>query len=284
MSRATKARAAGDGSGQGGRPVHRGKLRYEQVIDLVERLIVERELEPGDLLPSAKEIGRLAGVSLMSVRRALDELERAGRVERHQGVGTFVTGERILSEPGRIGGLLATLTSGRSGGAIETRLLGVTQGIASAAVARALGIGRERPVWQISRLRRIGRRPMIVEEAVIPLHLAPAIDEQELRNGGSLYRMLAERYGLVDDYEEQFLQVTVPKETERALLGLATGEKVTRIRGVSFTRGGIAFDCFQQAYPANDFVFYISGQTSRHVLRGSQIRDWSVEPMATRDG
>ncbi|MDP9296594.1 MAG: GntR family transcriptional regulator [Actinomycetota bacterium] len=277
-----KAQGGGERSRQG-RLAHRGKLRYEQVIDLVERLIVEREMEAGDLLPSAKEIGRLAGVSLMSVRRALDELERAGRVERHQGVGTFVTGERILSEPGRIGGLLATLTSGRSG-AIETRLLGVTQGIASAAVTRALGIGRERPVWQISRLRRIGRRPMIVEEAIIPLHLAPSIDQQELRKGGSLYRMLAERYGLVDDYEEQFLQVTVPKEAERTLLGLSTGETVARIRGVSFTRGGIAFDCFQQAYPAHDFMFYISGQTSRHVLRGSQIRDWSVEPMATRDG
>jgi GntR family transcriptional regulator len=267
-----------------GRDLARDRLRYEQVIDLVERLIVERELEPGALLPSAKELGRLAGVSLISVRRGLDELERAGRVRRHQGVGTFVAGERILSEPGRAGGLIGTLAGGRSGGVIETRLLGIAQGSARSSVARALGIERDRLVWQISRLRTIGRRPMIVEEAVIPLHLAPAIDEQELRSGGSLYQMLAERYGLVDDHEEQFLQVTVPTGPEVDLLRLSQGEAVARIRGVSFTRDGVAFDCFQQAYPANDFVFYFSGQTDGHVLRRSVIRDWNVDPAATSEG
>jgi DNA-binding GntR family transcriptional regulator len=278
----TRSRAVRDIPREGARP-GRAKLRYEQVIDLVERLIAEEQLEPGDLLPSGKEIGRMAGVSLISVRRALDELERAGRVERHQGVGTFVTGGRILAEPGRTGGLLATLTAGRSGGSVETRLLGVTQGIAGSSVAEALGTSRKQPVWQISRLRRIGRRPMIVEEAIIPVHLAPAIDEQDLRTGGSLYRMLAERYELVDDYEEQFLQVTSPSRSERDLLGLSPGQSIARIRGVSFNRNGVAFDCFQQAYPANDFVFYFSGQTDRHLLRGSEIRDWTVEPLATSE-
>ncbi|MFL5737052.1 MAG: GntR family transcriptional regulator [Actinomycetota bacterium] len=278
----TRSRAVRDIPREGARQ-GRAKLRYEQVIELVERLIAEEQLEPGDLLPSGKEISRMAGVSLISVRRALDELERAGRVERHQGVGTFVTGGRILAEPGRTGGLLATLTAGRSGGAVETRLLGVTQGIAGSSVAEALGTSRKQPVWQISRLRRIGRRPMIVEEAIVPVHLAPAIDEQDLRTGGSLYRMLAERYDLVDDYEEQFLQVTSPSRSERDLLGLSPGQAIARIRGVSFNRNGVAFDCFQQAYPASDFVFYFSGQTDRHLLRGSEIRDWTVEPLASSE-
>jgi len=34
----------------------------------------------------------MAGVSLITVRRALAELEREGRVHSHQGVGTFVAG------------------------------------------------------------------------------------------------------------------------------------------------------------------------------------------------
>ena len=34
----------------------------------------------------------------------------------------------------------------------------------------------------------------------------------------------------------------------------------------------------------NDFVFYFSGQTDRHLLRGSEIRDWTVEPLATSEG
>ena len=39
-----------------------------------------------------------------------------------------------------------------------------------------------------------------------------------------------------------------------------------------------------QPLTANDFVFYFSGQTDRHLLRGSEIRDWTVEPLATSEG
>jgi DNA-binding GntR family transcriptional regulator len=44
-------------------------------------------------------------VSLITVRRALDELERTGRVRRHQGLGTFLARPRIVTEPARTGSL-----------------------------------------------------------------------------------------------------------------------------------------------------------------------------------
>ena len=62
----------------------------------VEQLVAERGLVPGDLLPTYAELAASVGVSLITVRRALDELERAGRVRRHQGLGTFLARPRIL--------------------------------------------------------------------------------------------------------------------------------------------------------------------------------------------
>src|ERR1700757_5285584 len=79
----------------------RAALLYERVVDLVEQLISDRGLRPGDMLPSYTELADQAGVSLITVRRALDELERAGRVRRHQGLGTFVARARIVTEPTR---------------------------------------------------------------------------------------------------------------------------------------------------------------------------------------
>jgi len=52
-----------------------------------------------------------------------------------------------------------------------------------------------------------------------------------------------------------------------------------RLRGVSFDRRSRPFDCFQQVYPASEIVFSISGQTARHVFRGTDLRDWSVAPL-----
>ncbi len=253
-------------------------LRYEQVMQLIETLIAERGLAPGDRLPTNQELAQMGGVSLISVRRALDELERADRVVRHQGVGTFVAGPPIVSEPGRAGGLLATLTEGEGAPAVETSLLSVTRGIAGPTIARVLGPDPAPSVWEITRLRRIRGRAMILERAVLPVALVPTIDEAALRAGGSLYRFLARRYGLVDEYAEQYLEVSSPTAVEQRLLGLPARRSVTRVRGVSFTAAGTPFDCFEQVSPAGDFAFYLAGQTNRHVLQASDIRDWRVLP------
>src|SRR5262245_9268039 len=113
-------RSQGHAGSHDTRQVHRGPRRatvrfpgtmllYEQVVALVEQLISERGLVPGDLLPSYTELAGQAGVSLITVRRALDELERTGRVRRHQGLGTFVARPRSLSDPGKAGSLLQAL-------------------------------------------------------------------------------------------------------------------------------------------------------------------------------
>ena len=47
------------------------RLRYEEVMAMIERLIAEGQLGPGDLLPSRAALADLAGVSLITVSRAL---------------------------------------------------------------------------------------------------------------------------------------------------------------------------------------------------------------------
>ena len=256
------------------------RLRYEQLMELVERLIAEGGLEPGSQLPTNNELASMAGVSLITVRRALDELERDGRVVRHQGVGTFVARGRMVSEPARAGALLATLSESAGSSTLTTRLIGVTQGTPGPTIARVLQLAPRERVWQIARLRSILDRPVILEHAVIPVRLAPYLDHEGLMAGRSLYAYLDSRFGLRDESEEQYLELTLPAESERELLKLGSKDQVARIRGVSIGQDGVPFDSFQQVYPANEFVFYISGQTARRVLRASDVRDWGVDPSA----
>ena len=254
----------------------RGLLRYEQVIDLIDRYIANNGLQPGDKLPTNKELAELADVSLISVRRALDELERAGRVRRHQGVGTFVAAERILTSPALAGSLLATLTGGRATPEVETRVLEVRSGTPTREISHALALLGEAPVWCIRRLRVIDARPMISETSYIPVALAPELD-REVAASGSLYRLLADRHGLVDSYEEQHLEVVKPSTSDRKLLGLTTRDQVVRIRGVSFSVDGRPFDCFQQVYPSDGFAFYLSGRTDRSVLPVTHAGAWGIQ-------
>lgn len=256
-----------------------GQLRYEKVIDLIERLIADGPLAPGSLLPSNGELAEMAGVSLITVRRAVDECARAGLVVRHQGVGTFVGPPRLVSDPARAGGLLSTLTGSGGRLSVSTRVLSIERCIPSATIARLLEVQPVEAVWRVERLRLIRGRPMIYEQALVPVRLAPAIDADLLAAGASLYAFLEERYGLHDDSEESFLEVSEPNRRERRHLRLDGGSLVARIRGVTRDRGGTPFDAYQQVYSARHFAFYLAGRATRQLLRSTDIMDWEVRPL-----
>ena len=257
-------------------PAARHPLRYERVIALIEDIIAARGLQPGSLLPTQHELAKMAGVSLITVRRALQALEQAGKVTGHQGVGTFVARPRIVSDPARSGGLLGTFGEQAQPRQIETEVLQLRRASPRPAVAHALRLPPGDLVWQLSRLRRIDGQPLIVEDALIPQRLAPDLGRQLGMLSGSLYELLARDHGLVDDHEEQYLEVITAGRRERRLLELPARAKAARLRGVSFTAQEVPFDCFEQVYPADEFVFYISGQTARRLLRPADLNDWGV--------
>ncbi|MEN5300164.1 GntR family transcriptional regulator [Brucella sp. TWI559] len=255
-----------------------GKLRYQVAYDTIVALIRDNSLEPGDKLPSISELVELSSVSTISIRHALEKLEREGRITRHQGLGIFVAERRIVMEPSRSGELLQALGAAQPTEitTMTTRLIQLAVGLPSSGAADALSISQGQPVWEIVRLRSLRDKPAILERAILPLNLVPNLDQDALANGGSLYRFLADCHGLNDAHIEQFFEVVQPSKVEQINLQIGKDELVVRIRGVSFTADDLAFDCWQQTYRASDFVFSISGVAERHLLKPAQILPWSV--------
>ncbi|MEP6842458.1 MAG: GntR family transcriptional regulator [Pseudolysinimonas sp.] len=254
-------------------------LRYQYVYDLVLEYIEQRGLTEGDQLPSTAELAELAKVSVISVRRALDELAHSGKIVRHQGVGTFVAPRKIVSEPSRPGSLLETMSGSTEEVQLTTELVSMLVGMPSEKHAVALGIDEGQPVWEICRLRKVGDSPKVLEKAVLPLSLVPALDEALLAAGASLYGLLADRYSLTDDFVEQAFEVDHPDAWERDYLRLTARDSVVRIRGVSVDAEGVAFDSFQQTYPASEFIFYISGTSRQKLFEANDTGSWSIRPL-----
>ena len=71
-------------------PAASGPL-YAQIVDGIKREISEGRLRPGQTLPSFRALAEELLVSLITVKRAYEELERAGIIYRKQGLGTFVS-------------------------------------------------------------------------------------------------------------------------------------------------------------------------------------------------
>lgn len=71
-------------------PASAGPL-YEQIVHGIKREISEGRLVPGQPLPSFRQLAEDLMVSLITVKRAYEELERQGIIYRKQGLGTFVS-------------------------------------------------------------------------------------------------------------------------------------------------------------------------------------------------
>src|ERR1700734_121352 len=63
---------------------------YQQIVDRLKREISEGRLKPGATLPSFRARAEELLVSIITVKRAYEELEREGIIYRRQGLGTFV--------------------------------------------------------------------------------------------------------------------------------------------------------------------------------------------------
>ncbi len=70
---------------------------YEQIVQQIEQSIVEGKLNPGDQLPTERELAQQFGVSRTAVREAVKTLTEKGLVESFSGRGTFVTAPRSQS-------------------------------------------------------------------------------------------------------------------------------------------------------------------------------------------
>lgn len=68
---------------------------YRQIIDQVKSAIATGQLEPGDRLPTVRQLAVDLSVNPNTVSRAYTELELTGLVETHMGSGTFVGQKKV---------------------------------------------------------------------------------------------------------------------------------------------------------------------------------------------
>lgn len=187
--------------------------------------------QPGDLLGTEKDIQERFGVSRATVRKALDELERSGRLVRVTGRGTFVTEPSLdLHTPH----LLSFTEEMQQRGIVpDSRVLAFEVVQAPAEVAAALRCG-ERPVLHICRLRTGDGTPMVL----VDHYLAPGITVERTDLQQSLYATLEAVFGITLEEAYHTVCAGLSTEEEAAMLGIAEREAVLRFQRTTLDGAG----------------------------------------------
>lgn len=67
-----------------------GKPIYEQITSQIKNLIISGHLQAGDALPSMRTLAKDLRISVITTKRAYNDLEQEGFIETITGKGSFV--------------------------------------------------------------------------------------------------------------------------------------------------------------------------------------------------
>jgi GntR family transcriptional repressor for pyruvate dehydrogenase complex len=204
------------------RPVNRSSLSDEivdQIIDLISRGV----LEPGERLPSEKELCVRFNVGRTTIREALRSLAVMGILDGRVGEGTFVSKDnRRYLEKSFQWGLLIDRKSVDE--LVETRLMLESQ-TAYAAAARASGENLREIEEALEGMRQTLDRPQEYLEHDLRFHLAIARATQNR----ILYNLLSMTRGYLQTWiSESLAKPSARKIRARAQSSVQEHEKILR--------------------------------------------------------
>jgi GntR family transcriptional regulator len=206
---------------------------YRLIYQELRQRIDSGTLARGQTLPSEPKLVQEFNVSLITIRRAIDELVLDGLVERRQGVGSFVrSGGR------KVGVGVSTFNSDVAAGRLRIVRTLLQDDLAPAAqeIADKLGVQPGSMLRHLVRLDAEGGVPLSVDEVYVPPALAAAISA-DIASSPSFVDLWQEKAGLALQRVEYEINVQVPGQADQDMLGigpdvplLVTGELVLDAR------------------------------------------------------
>lgn len=167
----------------------RRRTKYSAIAADLETKIRSGEYGPGAALPAQRTLSADYGVTLMTLRQALQVLIEDGLISQHAGRGTFVTAPRASYSLGSMQSLADDLRE--QGRTVRTELLGRMKTRPQRAVAEQLGLEPGTFALRIERLRRLSDVPAIHQESWLPRRFSLELGRVDFTET-SLYGALAD--------------------------------------------------------------------------------------------
>ena len=206
---------------------------YRRIQLALQKRIEAGELQPGDSVPSERELARSYEVSLMTARHALAEMEREGLVDRRRGAGTFVALPKIHFN--RLASFTEQMAS--RGLPARSRILCASVVEGEQEAAARLSLAPHSRLVKIERLRQSGEQPFAVESCYLAAEEFQALLSLPLERR-SLFSTLERDYGIELAYSDEEVDATAASARTAELLGIHAGSPLLRIRQAIFSTQG----------------------------------------------
>ncbi|SMF16787.1 transcriptional regulator, GntR family [Azospirillum oryzae] len=223
---------------------------YLQLRDALATRVARGEWGPDTALPSENQLTAETGLSVGTVRKAIQTLVDEGLLERRQGSGTYLRKRAFNASLFRF---FAVQSADGEATIPSSRIIARTAAIAPAAVAKILGTA---DCIRLDRLRGQSDALLLSEEIWLPRARFDGIVElDESQFGPLLYPLYHERFNVFIASAVDDVSFAAASAKVAARLGLAEGAPTAVIERTAFTVDGTAVEWRIAQGPAERFRY-----------------------------
>ncbi|HEL2109879.1 TPA: GntR family transcriptional regulator [Streptococcus suis] len=202
------------------------KPLYLQLVDTLE-IMIRDNMEPNEKLFSERELTQVYGVSRITVRLALQELEKRGLVYKKHGKGTYVS-EISNSAVDLSQAYSFTEQMRRIGKIPSTKILSFSTILVTDFIAQQLQVSLGDQVFELERLRLADGIPMMLERTYVPVEIFPQLSKERLEEL-PLYEIFFEDYGQQIRLAEEEFYASIALDNEANLLRIPNSSPVLHL-------------------------------------------------------
>lgn len=228
---------------------------YARLRDELRANILDGRLQPHAKLPSESEMTTAYGVSRITVRQALGDLQKEGLIVRLQGKGAYVAQPRATQQLRRLEGLAEALAG--QGQQVHSKRLSMKTIRASAELAAQLEVPPRTELHQLASLRYLDRQPLSVNVS----HFVPGLGERIARidlSGRDLLEVLERDLGQRVERADVEIRARAMPAREARLLHVAAGEPALVVDRVIRAVGGKPLQTESAVYRADVFSYRLT--------------------------
>lgn len=226
---------------------------YYQLANKIEDKIQTGVWKKGKAIPSERELIKMYNVSRITVRNAIEELVKKGKLEKIQGKGTFVLSSSIVQNLGNLYSFTGEME--KQGKISSTKVLNICIMKASYKIAKQLGIKEHDEIIYIERLRCANDEAVMLEKSYFDKNHYGFLLDVDL-NTKSLYKTLENDYHVVINKAIETFSGCMLSNEEARLLDLDMPQFGMLVRRTSFSNEKVV--CYSTTIAAgNTFEFTI---------------------------
>jgi GntR family transcriptional regulator len=205
---------------------------YLQIREIIRHRILEGSYPAHGLLPSESQMTAAFGVSRITIRQALNDLQKEGMIFKVAGKGTFVSKPKAFQNLSNLRGFGEEMNS--LGYETFAQVLSKREVRADEHVARQLGQEPGSMVYQIQRLRYLNREPISVDVSYFPLALGERLSNEDLQ-ARDVFAILERDYGLNLTHADVQIDAITVDEWLAAHLRVSEGAPLLRIERLTYS-------------------------------------------------